>query len=180
MLDKKFLQTYTLPTPIGVGHHRTKSTNTGGNQWLSLTKIILKVPLVDRNRSVMTNTIRCGEGINLLISTLDCLVSELKGQRAPGLLFFFLFMCFEAPTTSLARTSPRSLCPSKFLRIVRYLPWNINVRKRPSNCPYATLIQCGCPCHDILKERDVLCISFITPHHTSLESGSRNSQRCTK
>jgi hypothetical protein len=35
-----------LPTPAGVGHQRTESTNTGCNQWLSLVKIALKVPLL--------------------------------------------------------------------------------------------------------------------------------------
>ena len=34
----------TLPTPIGVGHQWTESTNIGCSQWLSLAKIALKVP----------------------------------------------------------------------------------------------------------------------------------------
>jgi hypothetical protein len=115
MLDKIFLLTYTLPTPIGVGHHQTKSTNTGGNQWLSLTKITLKVPLVGRNRSLMTNTIRCGEGISLLISTLDCLGSELKGRRAPGLLFFS-FLCVSKPLLLHLLVLPQEACvPRSFL-----------------------------------------------------------------
>ena len=53
----------TLPTPAGVGHQWKKSTRTGCNQWLSLVKITLKVPHAGRNRSVVANTSRCGEGI---------------------------------------------------------------------------------------------------------------------
>jgi hypothetical protein len=33
-------------------------------QWLSLAKIALKVPPVDKNRSLVANTSRCGEGIS--------------------------------------------------------------------------------------------------------------------
>jgi hypothetical protein len=54
----------TLPTPDGVGHQRTESTNIGCNQWLSLAKIALKVPIAGRNRSLVANTIMCGEGTN--------------------------------------------------------------------------------------------------------------------
>ena len=61
--------TYTLLTPVGFGYHWMESTNTGCNQWLSLTKIALKVPLDVRNRSLMANTSMCGEGISPLSST---------------------------------------------------------------------------------------------------------------
>jgi hypothetical protein len=44
--------TNILPTPASVGHQRTESTSTGCNQWLSLAKIALKVPLAGRNRSL--------------------------------------------------------------------------------------------------------------------------------
>ena len=57
------MATNTLPTSVSVGHQWTKSTNTGCNQWLSLAKIALKVHLVGRNRSLVANTSRCGEGI---------------------------------------------------------------------------------------------------------------------
>jgi hypothetical protein len=50
----------TLPTPVGVGHRRTESTNTGCNQWLSLAKIALKVPLASRNRSLVASTAGVG------------------------------------------------------------------------------------------------------------------------
>jgi hypothetical protein len=53
----------TLPTHAVVGHQRTESTNIGCNQWLSLAKITLKVPLAGRNRSLVANTNMCGEGI---------------------------------------------------------------------------------------------------------------------
>jgi hypothetical protein len=54
----------TLPTPAGVvGHQQTESTNTSCKQWLSLVKIVLKVSLADRNRSLVASTSRCGEGI---------------------------------------------------------------------------------------------------------------------
>jgi hypothetical protein len=56
---------YTLPTLVGVGHHRTESTSIGYNQWLSLVKVALKVPLGDKNRSLVANTSKCGEGITL-------------------------------------------------------------------------------------------------------------------
>jgi hypothetical protein len=56
--------TSTLPTHAGAGHQRTESTNTGCNQWLSLAKIALKVPLASRNRSLVANTNMCGEGID--------------------------------------------------------------------------------------------------------------------
>jgi hypothetical protein len=56
-------ETYTLPKPVGVGLQRTESTNIGCNQWLSLAKIVLKVPLASRNRSLVSNTNMCGEGI---------------------------------------------------------------------------------------------------------------------
>jgi len=59
------LITNTLPTPAKVGHQRTESTNIGCNQWLSLAKIALKVPLAGRNHSLMANTSMCGEGINV-------------------------------------------------------------------------------------------------------------------
>ena len=55
----------TLPTSTGAGHQWTESTSTGCNQWLSLAKIVLKVPHVGRNRSLVTNTNRCGEGITV-------------------------------------------------------------------------------------------------------------------
>jgi hypothetical protein len=72
------LSTYTLPTPAGVGHHRTESTNIGCNQWLSLAKIALKMPLADRNRSLVASTSRCGEGITYMpIYTLNCVVSHM-------------------------------------------------------------------------------------------------------
>ena len=58
------LLNYILPTPAGVGHQRTKSTSIGCNQWLSLAKIALKVPLAGRNRSLVVNTNMCGEGIS--------------------------------------------------------------------------------------------------------------------
>jgi len=54
----------TLPTHVGAGHQRTESTNTSCNQWLSLAKIALKIPLADRTRSLVANTSRCGEGIS--------------------------------------------------------------------------------------------------------------------
>jgi hypothetical protein len=54
MLKNIFLlQTNTLPTLAGAGHLRTKSISTGCNQWLSLAKIVLKVPLAGRNRSLV-------------------------------------------------------------------------------------------------------------------------------
>jgi hypothetical protein len=34
-----------LPTSSGAGYQWTESTNTGCNQWLSLAKIALKVPM---------------------------------------------------------------------------------------------------------------------------------------
>jgi hypothetical protein len=61
--SRKVLLTYTLPTPVGVGHQWTENTNTGCNQWLSLAKIALKVPPVGRNCSLVASTNMCGEGI---------------------------------------------------------------------------------------------------------------------
>ena len=55
---------YTLHTPAGAAHQWTESTNTGCNQWLSLAKITLKVPLAGRNRSLVASTSRCGEGVS--------------------------------------------------------------------------------------------------------------------
>jgi hypothetical protein len=55
----------TLPTPAGAGHQQTESTTTGCNRWLSLAEIALKVPLASRNRSLVANTSRCGEGISV-------------------------------------------------------------------------------------------------------------------
>ena len=46
----------TPPTLTGVGHQWTVSTNTGCNQWFSLTKSNLKVTFAGRNRSMMANT----------------------------------------------------------------------------------------------------------------------------
>jgi hypothetical protein len=46
-------------TSVGVGLPQP----IGHNQWLSLVKITLKVPPVDRNRSMVANTNMCGEGI---------------------------------------------------------------------------------------------------------------------
>jgi hypothetical protein len=40
------------------------------NQWLSLAKIALKVPLAGRNRLLVANTDRCGEGSRLLITCI--------------------------------------------------------------------------------------------------------------
>jgi hypothetical protein len=57
---------HTLPTHVGVGHQRIESTSIGCNQWLSLAKIALKVPLAGRNCSLVANTSRCGEGISHL------------------------------------------------------------------------------------------------------------------
>ena len=57
---------HTLPTHVGVGHEWTESTNTGCNQWLSLAKITLKVSPAGRNHSLVGNTNKCGEGINLV------------------------------------------------------------------------------------------------------------------
>ena len=57
-----------IPSPhllVHAGHLWTESTNTGCNQWLSLAKIALKVPHAGRNRSLVANTNRCGEGISL-------------------------------------------------------------------------------------------------------------------
>jgi len=53
----------TLPTLVGVGHQRMESTNIGCNQWLSLAKIALKMPLAGRNRSLVASTSKYGEGI---------------------------------------------------------------------------------------------------------------------
>jgi hypothetical protein len=54
MLKNIFLlQTNTLPTLAGDGHQWTESINTGCNQWLSLAKIALKMPLAGRNRSLV-------------------------------------------------------------------------------------------------------------------------------
>jgi hypothetical protein len=39
-------------------------TSIGCNQWLSLAKIALKVPLVGRNCSLVTHTSKCGECIS--------------------------------------------------------------------------------------------------------------------
>jgi hypothetical protein len=72
--------TNTLPTHVGAGHQRTERTNTGCNQWLSLAKIALKVPLASRNRSLVANTNRCGEGIKV---GLDC-GEEVQRSRILG------------------------------------------------------------------------------------------------
>jgi hypothetical protein len=50
----------TLPTLVGAGHQWTESTSTGCNHWLSLAKIILKVSLAGRNRSLVAHAIMCG------------------------------------------------------------------------------------------------------------------------
>ena len=42
-----------------------KSTSIGCNQWLSLTKIALKVPHVDRNRSLVARTNMCGDSVSI-------------------------------------------------------------------------------------------------------------------
>ena len=54
---------YTLSTLASVGHQWTERTNTRCNQWLALAKIALKVLPAGRNRSLVANTNRCGEGI---------------------------------------------------------------------------------------------------------------------
>jgi hypothetical protein len=54
----------TLPTPAHVGHQRTESTSSGCNQWRSLAELALKVPHAGRNRSLVADTSRCGQGIS--------------------------------------------------------------------------------------------------------------------
>jgi hypothetical protein len=61
---------YTLPTRAGARHQRMESTSTSCNQWFSLAKIALKVPLVGRNRSLVAITNMCGEGIRALLRGL--------------------------------------------------------------------------------------------------------------
>jgi hypothetical protein len=58
-----WLLTYSPPTLTGVGHQWTVSTNTGCNQWLSLAKPTLKMPLADRNHSLVARTNKCGWAI---------------------------------------------------------------------------------------------------------------------
>jgi hypothetical protein len=70
--------TYTLPTRVGVGHQRMESTSIGCNQWLSLAKITLKVPHAGRNRSLVANTNRCGEGISGVFFVGGGVASEPK------------------------------------------------------------------------------------------------------
>ena len=55
---------YSPPTLTSVGHQWTVSTNTSCNQWFSLTKSILKVAHVGRNRSLVANTSKCGCAIS--------------------------------------------------------------------------------------------------------------------
>ena len=55
--------TYSPPTQTGVGHQWTESTSFGCNQWLSLAKLALKVPLAGRSRSLVARTSKCGECI---------------------------------------------------------------------------------------------------------------------
>ena len=52
--------TYSPPTLTGAGHQRTVSTNTGCNQWLPLTKTLLKVALACRNHLLEACTSKCG------------------------------------------------------------------------------------------------------------------------
>jgi hypothetical protein len=65
LLNTRMLLSYTLPTPAGAGHQRMESTSIGCNQRLSLAKIALKVTLGGRNRSLVANTSKCGEGISV-------------------------------------------------------------------------------------------------------------------
>jgi hypothetical protein len=44
------------------------STNIGYNQWLSLAKACLKVHNVDRNRSLVTRTSKCGWAIRVQLA----------------------------------------------------------------------------------------------------------------
>ena len=74
----------TLLTPAGVGHKWTERVlalvATNGSHWMA--KIALKVSHVGRNRSLVANTSRCGEGI--------------KGRFIfHGLKYFEVFIFFE-------------------------------------------------------------------------------------
>ena len=53
------------PTLTSAGHQRTVSTSSGCNQWLSLAKPLLKVALAGRNRSLVTQTSKCGWAISV-------------------------------------------------------------------------------------------------------------------
>ena len=59
------------PTLIGMGHQWTENTNIGCNQRLSLAKLALKVPPIDRNRSLVACTNMCGE----------CITSQSSGLQ---------------------------------------------------------------------------------------------------
>jgi hypothetical protein len=68
----------------------TESTSTGCNQWLSLAEMALKVPHAGRNYSLMANTSRCGEGIQLHPALIGChlwaffrFVSTSNGLKIP-------------------------------------------------------------------------------------------------
>ena len=51
------------PHLLVLGHHRTVSTNKGCNQWLLLTKILLKVALAGGNHLLVARTSKCGRAI---------------------------------------------------------------------------------------------------------------------
>jgi hypothetical protein len=72
---------YTLPTLVGVGHQRMESTSTACNQWLSLAKTTLKVPLAGTNRSLVAITNRCGEGISVVWPALN---TQLVWAKKPS------------------------------------------------------------------------------------------------
>ena len=83
------------------------STNTGCNQWLSLAKIALKVSSAGRNRSLVANTGRCGEGI-----ICNHIWTQLKKE------------CnfFVGGVSLCGTTPPAGVVHTKFP--VRFQPWN--------------------------------------------------------
>jgi hypothetical protein len=99
------LWAYTLPTLDGVGHQWTEGTSTGCNQWLTLAKIALKMPHAGRSCSLVVNTSRCGEGINLRR------LHTMLGQRLQFLYFIsYVFPAhFFGLSTKVGHSLPRPL-----------------------------------------------------------------------
>jgi hypothetical protein len=62
-----------------------ESTSIGCNQWLSLAKITLKVPLDGRNRSLVANTSNCGEGIRPKVFPKNRVKLPWLQQRHPAI-----------------------------------------------------------------------------------------------
>ena len=118
------LDSYSPPTLTGAGHHRTMSTNTGCNWWLSLAKTLLKVALAGRNRLLIARTSKCVWAIRQRTQTtklsIFCLSFSVPCFLLPPSLLLALVVIWlptETPSGSLA--SPALYwCVDRALRYV--------------------------------------------------------------